>query len=113
MRTKLWRAPYFQYGGVGSNPAVRSSTGRPRPPHAHASEAGGSGPSCDLTPPPEIDRIHGVAPVTLVVAGGGAYADLAKAPVEDVGSVAAAVHPAPEGVARAGVPAGPPAMFSP
>jgi hypothetical protein len=46
--------------------------------------------------------------VTLVVAGSGAYTDLVEAPVEDVGSVATAVHPAPEGVARAGVPVGPP-----
>jgi hypothetical protein len=25
LRTQLWRAPYFRYGGVGSIPTVRSN----------------------------------------------------------------------------------------
>ena len=53
----------------------------------------GSGLPYDLAPRPKINRVHGVAPVALVVAGGGADPYLAEAPVEDVGPMATTIHP--------------------
>ncbi len=53
-----------------------------------------------LAPAPEVDRVHGVTLGALVFAGGRAYADLADAPVEDVGAVAATAHPPLKDVGR-------------
>jgi hypothetical protein len=59
-----------------------------------------------LAPPPEDDRVHGVAPFALVGALVGAHADRAEAPVKDLGAVVATVHPASEHVVGLGVLAG-------
>src|SRR3712207_2177359 len=64
-----------------------------------------SAPSYDLASRPEIHRVHRVALVALVGTRGGANPYLAEALLEDVGSVATALHPAPEDLGRTTVTA--------